>query len=255
MATWNAGQSWSRESDPRRLRTRLLARLEARLRRDSPRVLMAVIVAGTAAAGLLASAVLLYVGVHRMWFRYGLSVAIAYAAFVSFVWLWLQKKRRVRFDDPGWDGGWPKGDANPSDANPSEANPSDGADAIRAIDPPAAGGSGAGHPGGLLDLDDSVVWFAVIAAIASAVVAGAYVVFVAPELLAEVLLDGVLAGALYRRLRRLDSRHWLESAIARTWLPIVVVAVFFMIAGAVCHWYAPEASTLSGVWRHYGAKR
>src|SRR6478736_9038439 len=113
MALWNVGQSWSRESDPRRLRTRLLARLEARIRRDSPRLLMAVIVGGTAAAGLLASAVLLHAGVHRMWLRYGLSVGIAYAAFVSFVWLWLQKKRRVRFDDPGWDAGWSKGDGNP----------------------------------------------------------------------------------------------------------------------------------------------
>jgi hypothetical protein len=247
MAMRNAGQSWSRESDPRRLRTRLLARLEARIRRDNPRLLMAVIVAGTAAAGLLASAILLHAGVHRMWFRYGLSVGIAYAAFVSLVWLWLQKKRRARFDDPGWDGGWPKGAAGPSGGHSI-----DGADAARLVDPPASGGGGAG---GLLDLDDGIVWFAVIAAIASAVVAGAYVVFVAPELLAEVLLDGVLAGALYRRLRRLDRRHWLESAIARTWLPIAVVAVFFMIAGAVCHWYAPEASTLSGVWRHFCAKK
>ncbi|HEY7373921.1 MAG TPA: hypothetical protein VIF57_17305 [Polyangia bacterium] len=207
---------------------------------------MAVIVAGTAAAGLLASAVLMHFGVHRLWLRYGLSVGFAYAAFVSFVWLWLQKKRRVRFDDPGWDGGWSRGDTNAVH----------GADAVGSIAPPAAGdGGGAGGPSGLLDLDDSLVWFAVIAAIASAVVAGGYVVLVAPELLAEVLLDGVLAGALYRRLRRLDSRHWLESAIARTWLPVMVVAVFFMIAGAVCHWYAPEASTLSGVWRHYCARK
>ena len=77
---------------------------------------------------------------------------------------------------------------------------------------------------------------------------------IAPNLLAEVLLDGVLATTLYRRLRAVDSRHWLETAVARTWVPVVVVAAFFVIAGAVCHWYAPEASTLSGVWRHYCAK-
>jgi hypothetical protein len=212
---------------------------------------MAVIVAATAAAGFLASVVLVHFGFHRMWLRYGLSVGIAYAAFVSFVWLWIQKKRRMRFDDPGWDGGSSAGGGRDvGGPDPFAVIPSSDGDG----DADAGVGGGASHPGGFLDLDDAVVWFAVIAAIVSAVVAGAYVVFIAPNLLAEVLLDGVLATTLYRRLRAVDSRHWLETAVARTWVPVVVVAAFFVIAGAVCHWYAPEASTLSGVWRHYCAK-
>jgi hypothetical protein len=203
---------------------------------------MALIVGATAAAGFLASVVLVHHGLHRMWLRYGLSVGIAYAAFVFFVWLWIQKKRGLRFGDTDLDGS-------------SFDSGGSGVDPPAAIDPPAAGDSGgASHPSGSLDLDDAVVWFVVIAAIVSAVVAGAYVIFIAPNFLAELLLDGVLATTLYRRLRRVDSRHWLETAISRTWLPFLVVAVFFVIAGAVCHWYAPEASTLSGVWRHYCAK-
>jgi len=219
----------------------VLARLERLIRRDSPRALMFLIVGATAVAGFLASVVLLHHGFDRMWLRYGLSVGIAYTAFVSFVWLWIQKKRRVRFDDPGFDG-W------------SSDRGGSGFDPATAIDS-HAGGGGASDPSGVLDAGDAVVVFAVIAAIASAVVAGVYVIFIGPNLLAELLLDGVLATTLYRRLRRrVDSRHWLETAISRTWRPFLVVAAFFVIAGVVCHWYAPEASTLLGVWRHYCAK-
>ena len=33
-----------------------------------------------------------------------------------------------------------------------------------------------------------------------------------------------------------------------------VVAGFFVVAGAICHCYAPEASSLAGVWRHWRTK-
>lgn len=35
----------------------------------------------------------------------------------------------------------------------------------------------------------------------------------APILFSELLVDGMLSASLYRRLKGVDSRHWLESAI------------------------------------------
>jgi hypothetical protein len=57
------------------------------------------------------------------------------------------------------------------------------------------------------------------------------VILLAPILFAEMFVDGVLAATLYRRLRRLDSRHWLQSAIRRTAVPFAAAAILLMIAG------------------------
>jgi hypothetical protein len=70
------------------------------------------------------------------------------------------------------------------------------------------------------------------------------VILSAPVLFAELLVDGVLAASLYRRLRRVDSRHWLQAAVRRTVVPFVITAV---VAGAVgwgLSMYAPGAQTL-----------
>ena len=72
-----------------------IARLRARLLRlEQPRLLMALIVAMTGAAGFLTSAGLLQLGLRRMWLRYGLALVTAYLCFLLFVWLWVLYRRR-----------------------------------------------------------------------------------------------------------------------------------------------------------------
>jgi hypothetical protein len=81
--------------------------------------------------------------------------------------------------------------------------------------------------------------------------ASVYVVWLAPSLLAELLLDGALSYTLYRHLRR-DAlgqpRHWVQTALRRTVWPFVGVAVFLTAVGAALQLYAPEAHTLGEVW-------
>ena len=103
--------------------------------------------------------------------------------------------------------------------------------------------------GGGLDVDLDVGELAIpLLAIAMAVgmaLASLYVVYLAPSLFAEVLFDGVLSYGLYRRLRQLESRHWLETAVRKTALPFVLTAVFLCIVGAALTAFAPGAHSLA----------
>ncbi|HJU39453.1 MAG TPA: hypothetical protein VJ724_07755, partial [Tahibacter sp.] len=63
-------------------------------RLESPRLQMAVIVALTGAAGFAASSLLLFAGLHAMWLRYPLAVAVAYLAFLGLLWAWLRASDR-----------------------------------------------------------------------------------------------------------------------------------------------------------------
>ncbi len=229
-----------------RSRREWLARIERRIRRGNPRLLMGAIVAATASAGMLASALLHQGGMTRLWLRYGLSVAVAYGAFMFFVWLWIVVKRNGVIDDPGHD----RADAPDADAVEIPAAPRE--ESLGYRNTPLRRRS---HSFDLPDVGDEGIIIAVVvfAAIAAAAAASLYVVIIAPQLLAEVLLDGVLATVIYRRLRASDRRHWLDSALSRTWIPVLVVAIFFVIAGAVCQWYAPEATTLTETLRHGSA--
>jgi hypothetical protein len=105
-----------------------------------------------------------------------------------------------------------------------------------------------------LDGDDLVVILAVIAAIGAAIGASIYVIVSAPTLLAEILFDGALSTGLYRRLRVLDHHQWWEDALRRTWIPAVIVALFFGVAGYLMQRYAPEAASIGMVWQHMAHK-
>lgn len=238
---------------PTRSRGVLLSRIEETLRKDNPRLLMTGIVAATAGTGLIASAVMYHAGIRSMALRYGLSVAFAYAAFMFFAWLWILRKRRERHVDPGaedeievgeyGDDDLPTGTDDGSDQDTGVLSARFGSRASSDLNP-AEGLRSA------LDVDDAIVTVAVGAAIAAAVAASFYVVMIAPQLLAELLLDGVFATIFWRRLRAVDRRHWLDSAFSRTWIPALGTAFFFIVAGVICQWYAPEASSLGGVLAH-----
>ena len=67
---------------------------------------------------------------------------------------------------------------------------------------------------------------------------------------AELLLDGVLSASLYRRLRGLETRHWLETALRRTALPFFLTAIIVSASGWAMTLYAPEAQSIGEVITH-----
>ena len=231
---------------PRFTRRQLVERIRRRLERaSSPRFQMTLMVLATACAGFLCSYLLLQLGLYQMWLRYSLSVVVAYAAFLGLIHMWLQASR------PGAPS-LMQVDINPLDV----LNSLDDISLPHASGASAPSGGSTSHGSGLLgfdlDLDGEglVVVIVVLVTVGVAVIASIYLITQAPSLLAEVLLDGALSFGLYRRLRSLERRHWLESAVARTWFPFFWVLVFFVIAGAVMQTYAPEAVSIGRVWEH-----
>lgn len=225
-------------------RKQMIERIRRRLeRKSSPRFQMTLMVLATACAGFLCSFVLLQFGWHRMWLRYSVSVLAAYGVFIGLIYLWIQATRS---------GVRPITEFNPLDM----FDPLTRASVSSTSPEPAPSTGPTSQSSGILDFDLSldgdgfVVIIVMLITVGVAVIASIYVITQAPTLLAEVLVDGALSVGLYRRLRSIEHRHWLDSAMSRTWFPFLWVLVFFVIAGVVMQSYAPEAVSIGGVWQH-----
>ncbi|MFC4309225.1 hypothetical protein ACFPN2_09050 [Steroidobacter flavus] len=182
---------------------------------------MMLLVALTGGAGFLASFVMLVYGVDSLGLRYALSVAIAYLAFLVLLWVWL----RTDFDTY------------------------DGLDEVAyEIELPDVSLPGAEAAA---DADEFAIPLAVVLAVVAIVLVTLFasfsVILSAPVLFAELIVDGVLAASLYRRLRRTDSRHWLQSAVRRTIVPFAITAILAGAIGWGLSMYAPDARTLGDV--------
>jgi hypothetical protein len=99
------------------------------------------------------------------------------------------------------------------------------------------------------DADDLWIVVLIIAAIGGALFASIYVIVSAPAFLAEIFVDGVLATGLYKCLQKINRQHWLETTFRKTWLPVLIVALLFTIAGYFIQQLAPEADSIGDLWR------
>jgi hypothetical protein len=253
------------------------------LRRSLPRVQMSLILAATGAAGFVASFVMLHLGVWRMWVRYPLAVLFAYAVFIVLlrVWLFLHG-REPRGEAPGWEldvaetgaeirldsagrpsaapgtfggggdfggggagGGWGDGVS----AGLHQAAPTSDAGCVS----PGGGGGGGDWLSGLdfdLDSEGCVFFLLALALVVAGVCASLYVVYAAPLLLAEILVEGVLLSGLYRGMRRArGGGDWLGAALRRTWLPVLLTVVTFAAAGYLLQRAAPRARSIGEAFR------
>ena len=236
-------QPGSRAAQVQRLRRRLI-------RSGWPRLQMLLIVALTSGAGLLASWLLLSAGTQSIGLRYALAVAIAYVVFLGLLWIWLRSDSNDYIDFPNLPSS--RSDSSQACATaPASDTPATAFDAtsnaLSASDTKAD--SLLGEVGDVLGSGDEigvplVIVIGLLIALAGLLVVIANVVWSAPVLFAELLFDGVLATALYRRLRREDSRHWLETAVRRTVWPFVIALVLASVTGFALQSWRPEAVTL-----------
>ncbi len=233
----------------------------ALLKKESPRVQMAFLVFIAGGSGFLASVVLLRLGLERIPVRYVVSVTFAYAVFLALLYAWIVH-RRHRHSGRSASSHWV--DLDPVTAldlgssvpSPSGFTPGGGgfggggASSSWSSSEVVGSGGGGGSTDLSVDVDDG--WILIVLAAAAAILLGAsiWIVSLAPSLFAELLLDGVLSAGLYRRLRRLPKRSWLETAVRRTVLPFVLAAITLGAAGYLMESYAPEARSLGGVLAH-----
>lgn len=213
-----------------------------------PRLQMSAIVLVTGAVGLLASFLLLSAGLGSMLLRYPLAVLIAYAAFLLLMWAWtrcrgdatedvldLADVARGRTGSDGWtgSGGGSGGGGASASWGPSlesgSSSSSGGADVLDAVD-------GDGLP--LL----AVIALTAVAAVCA--IAAGWVVWTAPALMAELMVDAAIAGGLYKRMRGTQSQGWWWLCVRHTFWPLLGVLLFFVALGMLAGHYAPQATTL-----------
>ena len=233
-----------------------------------PRLHMSLIAALTGAFGLLASFALLRAGVHDMVWRYPLAVAMAWAMFLFLIWLWMRSKAQDWLELPDVTDLLPTGSSTKPDLTlpfrSGGGGDFGGGGASASFDAP----SGMGMPQPLADLGEGVgdtvgeavgavsdgdelmiPLLALVLALGLAL-ASAYLIYIAPTLLAEVTVDGALSVALFRHLRVQDPQHWLGTAVRRSALPFAATAVLMALCGAGLAAYAPGAQTLAQALRY-----
>lgn len=232
----------------RQQRRRLTRAVAQRLtEEESPRFAMFVILSAAGLSGFLASYGLLQAGMQSMGLRYPLAVLVGYGAFLVGIRVWLAVRRtdlQLDLPDPVDAGVSAGGDWAPVEPTISFGGGGgfSGGGAGGSIDP--VGGSGslpelstAPDIGGIeaaADLDElGVVVLAIVAVafVIAGLVGTISVIVAAPSLLAEVLVDAVIAGTAYRHLRHLTKGHWLKGTVRRTWKSVVALVVTLSVVG------------------------
>jgi hypothetical protein len=249
----SSAHSFSRETDLRRQAATRVRRVL--LTRSSPRLHMFVIILLTGMVGMLSSRAMLSMGMESMVLRWPAAMAVSYAAFIVFVWAWLAARRN---DDSftaelATDVGINIGPDLAHAAVRSLSHgmppfPSTGASRATS-DLEAAEDVTSGIGKALGSADEGGIPFVIaiiIGALAASILAvSAHVIAIAPGLLAEVLLDGALAGILLKQIDPKRHTHWLTTLLSKTWWMAAGLAMVLMLAGTVVTSYAPGARTLS----------
>jgi len=247
--------------------TRLVDRMRARLESGYwPRVHCMLIVSLSAAAAFLTSFVLMRLHVGWMAVRYGAAAIAGYLTFLLLLRAWVRWRwSRAQLNADGSD--IVDGVVNNIDLpmpSLSGSGPSFGGGGGRSGgggasgswgSPVSSGGGGKGGGGGL-DLDgDDLFWIivVVVAAFGGAIAIG-YVIYIAPTLLAEAIVNGAVACKVYHGMQKKDHGFWTEEIFTRTIVSGIVVIVCAIAAGYAFNRIAPEAVSIGGVFAHLGLR-
>jgi hypothetical protein len=249
--------------------TRSLAVLnyKRQLERDSfPRLQMSLIVVVTGGVGLLTSFLLLQSGMGSMAMRYPFALAVAYLVFLLLLWVWLRAKSDDFNDIPNLGDALPNLSGNGTSAPFQSGGGGDfgGGGASGSFDgstaqPVAsfddtASSSISEALGSVGDADELAIPIIAIVFALGMAVASLYVVYLAPTLFAELLVDGVISYTLYRHLHKVETHFWLSTAFKRTVFPFLLTAIFLAIMGAAMTHYAPGAKSIGEVIHYSGGK-
>lgn len=209
-----------------------------------PRLFMFAIMSIVLGVIYFSSWLLLSHGIETMWLRYIAADAIGYAVFILLLWLW------VHFEGGDW-----------LDAGDIPAGPDGAGDCAAPLGD--AAGQGAAHAaadgGSIFDIfgffaDAEGAAFLLALAVAAAVIfLIAYNVWLAPEILAELMLDAGLAAVLSKRALRIKPEGFLSSAFRQTLPPFAGFAAVMVVVACIIGHNWPEAHSLGEaihLWRN-----
>lgn len=240
-------------------RHREIRRIRGDLERDGfPRLQMLLLVTLTGASGFVASYFLLHAGFVEMWFRYLASFGVAYLMFLCLLWLWLRTRAEDYADFPDISGSPSSGSDSSGTCYSGKGGDFGGGGADGSFDAPSesileigdAGSSVGDALGAVADAEEFAIPLIVLILLGALLFSSLFMGYSAPILFAELLVDGVLSASLYRRLRGLETRHWLETALRRTALPFALTAAIVSASGWGMAFYAPEAHSIGAVISH-----
>ncbi len=253
-------------------RERIVAEITGRI--SGPRIQISIILALTALAAFATSAILLRFGLTEMGIRYPFAAIAGYVVFLFLlrIWIWLQNDDPVSDVDlasdlviPNFDlGGSPSGSGTSPDtlfgggggdfagggaggawSEPEAPIPARAA--FLASPSSSTSSSATSGSGGLdldLDLDDGVALLIVIVVVLLVFSALIYVVWIAPVLLAELVVDAAVVGTLYRPVKNIERRHWLLTALKKTGLAALFIVFLCLVGGIAMEAAVPEAVTI-----------
>jgi hypothetical protein len=233
---------------------------------------MTLILIGVFFSGLIASKLLLEVGVRSMLSRYSIAVVFSYIMFFAFIRLWLlyiqqisHKKssdRRLR-DIPylidageGPSGSQPGftsshgGEFAGGGASGDFEDSSCGAGQISATVTHQSTGSSSSSGVGDIDLDEGWIVLVVLGILLALIFGvGAYIVYEAPAILSDAAVEALLATSLIKASKRMDSPIWVGSVFKATWIPFLIVMILSVAIAWISAHYCPGASKLADVFK------
>ncbi|NTV13015.1 MAG: hypothetical protein HGA96_03640 [Desulfobulbaceae bacterium] len=249
-------------------RKRFIASLK---KRSSLRLHMTLILLATSMAGVLASKLLLTLGLHNVALRYPITVLFAYLVFFVAIKIWLGlmtdapsrasnltasnlldnldiplplgKGTEAAFAGGGsFGGGGASGDFG---ASLGEVG-SEAGNALGGV------GDAVGEVvGGIGDDEGGLALVIVLALLAvllfSLLGVGLFLVWQGPAILAEAAFNSVLAASLVRSTKRMKEPDWVGSVVQATWKPFALVFTLALLAGSAMHHYLPQASRVLDV--------
>jgi hypothetical protein len=231
---------------------------------------MAAILACVLLSGVVASALLLHLGLRSMPWRYALAVAGSYLVFFVLIRIWLLYVSIAgggqslgpgstfgNLGDLG--GGFPSWSGSGGSGFRPGGGGFGGGGASASFDAPGGGGgsvaSGSGGSGGRsggwgldLDLDDGWLVLVAFALLLLAVAGtGGYLIYQAPHILGEAAFQIALATSLHRAAKRVAGLGWTGSVLGATWIPFSVVMAMAGIFGGVAQHHCPTSSKITEV--------
>lgn len=271
--------------EPARLRARVGAALK---RRFFLRFHVSLILLFTFCVGLLATRVLLWLGMETMWLRYLWTMVAAYCGFLLGVRLWLayvgagtmtgapraateprQGGSGGGFDIPdlGFSGARMPGGVRPplaggggdfagggasgvfTDAGAGEGGIADAAGSLASGDAgTGSGGSGGGFSLDLGDADGLVVLLLALLVLVLVVGGAFWLVWAGPEILIEAAFEAMLAGGLVKTLHA-GATGWIGRVMWKTLLPFCLVTAAAVAFAKVGQGAYPEARTFREIVR------